>query len=161
MYLNILSKTLNILALISDISSIITSYNFLYQHVSLFNEFNDKFGTLNKDCWIGMFNVKCIVKPSILKAILPIDAISKALVFVKSKYMFLLYNCNDPWIMNFNVIFLLIPTPPIKNKHIGLASIIIFMHNIININLCSSFNCLSKLRYSNFQYFYIYYNLQT
>jgi hypothetical protein len=35
------------------------------------------------------------------------------------------------------------------------------MHNIININLCSSFNCLSKLRYSNFQYFYIYYNLQT
>jgi hypothetical protein len=29
--------------------------------------------------------VECIVKPSILKATLPIDAISKALIFVKSK----------------------------------------------------------------------------
>jgi hypothetical protein len=43
-----------------------------------------------------MFNVECIVKLSILKTILPIDAISKALVFVKSKDMFLLYNRNNP-----------------------------------------------------------------
>jgi len=43
-----------------------------------------------------MFNVECIVKPSILKATLPIDAISKALVFVKSKDMSLLYNYNNP-----------------------------------------------------------------
>jgi hypothetical protein len=43
-----------------------------------------------------MFNAKCIVKPSILKAIIPIDAMSKALIFVKSKDMFLLYNYNNP-----------------------------------------------------------------
>ncbi len=43
-----------------------------------------------------MFNVECIVKPSILKATLHIDAISKALVFVKSKDISLLYNCNNP-----------------------------------------------------------------
>jgi hypothetical protein len=42
-----------------------------------------------------MFDVKCIIKPSILNATLPIDAISKALIFVKSKGMFLLYNCNS------------------------------------------------------------------
>jgi hypothetical protein len=39
---------------------------------------------------------ECIVKPSILKAILPIDAISKALSIVKSKYMSLFYNRNNP-----------------------------------------------------------------
>jgi hypothetical protein len=49
-----------------------------------------KFGKVNKDCWIGMFNNEYIVKPSILKAISPIDAISKALVFVKSEDFF---NC--------------------------------------------------------------------
>jgi hypothetical protein len=43
-----------------------------------------------------MFNVECIVKPSILKVVLPIDAKSKTLVFVKSKYMSLLYNHNTP-----------------------------------------------------------------
>jgi hypothetical protein len=43
-----------------------------------------------------MFNVECIVKLLILKIILPIDAISKALVFFKSKDMFLLYNHNNP-----------------------------------------------------------------
>jgi hypothetical protein len=42
-----------------------------------------------------MFNVKCIVKPSIMKASLLIDAISKDLIFVKSKHMCLLYNCNN------------------------------------------------------------------
>jgi hypothetical protein len=54
---SLLFITLNILTPTSDISSITTNYNCLYQHVSLFNEFNDKFGKLNKDCWIGMFNV--------------------------------------------------------------------------------------------------------
>jgi len=43
-----------------------------------------------------MFNIKCVVKPSILKVILPIDTISKALVFVKPKDMFILYNRNNP-----------------------------------------------------------------
>jgi hypothetical protein len=81
---NILSITLNILTSTSDISSITTSCNCSYQHVSLFNEFDDKFGKLNKDCWIGMFNVKCIVVPSILKTTLLVDVISKTLVFVKS-----------------------------------------------------------------------------
>jgi hypothetical protein len=41
-----------------------------------------------------MFNVEYIVKLSILKISLPINAISKAFVFVKSKYMSLLYNNN-------------------------------------------------------------------
>jgi hypothetical protein len=92
MDLSLLSITLNILTPISDISSITTSYNYSYRHVSLFNESNDKFGKLKKDCWTCMFNVKCITKPSILKAILPIGVISKALVFVKSEDMSLLYN---------------------------------------------------------------------
>jgi hypothetical protein len=61
-------------------------------NVSIFNEFDDKFGKLNKDCWTCMFNVECIVKPSILKTILHIDAISKALVFVKSEDTSLFYN---------------------------------------------------------------------
>jgi hypothetical protein len=43
-----------------------------------------------------MFNVECIVEPSILKATLPIDVINNALVFVKSKDMYLLYNHYDP-----------------------------------------------------------------
>jgi hypothetical protein len=75
MDLNLLSITLNILAPISDISSITTSCNCSYKHVSLFNEFDDKLGKLDKDCWTHMFNAECIIKPSILKAILPIDAI--------------------------------------------------------------------------------------
>jgi len=54
-----------------------------YWHVSLFNEFINKFGKLDKDCWTSMFNDECIIKPSILKAILHVDAISKALVYVK------------------------------------------------------------------------------
>jgi len=80
---NLLFIILNILTPISDISSITTSCNYSYQHVNLFNEFDDKFGKLYKDCWISMFNVECIVKPLILKAILHVDAISKALVFIK------------------------------------------------------------------------------
>ncbi len=82
MDLNLLSITLNTLTPTSDIS-FITTDNCSYQHVSLFNEFDDKFGKLDQDCWTCMFNVECIVKLSILKAILPIDAINKTLVFVK------------------------------------------------------------------------------
>jgi hypothetical protein len=43
-----------------------------------------------------MFDVECIIEPSILKTTLLIDAISKTLVFVKSKDMSLLYNHNNP-----------------------------------------------------------------
>jgi hypothetical protein len=68
-----------------------------------------------------MFSVQCIVKLLILKVVLLIDVISKALVFVKSKDMSLLYNHNNPWIMSFNVNFLLVPAPLVKNKHIGIS----------------------------------------
>ncbi len=76
MDLNLLFITLNILTPTNDISSIKISYNCSYRHVSLFNKYDDKFGKLDKDCWTSMFNAKCIIKPSILKAYLPIDAIS-------------------------------------------------------------------------------------
>ncbi len=68
MNLNLLFITFNILAPTNDISSITTSCNCSYQHASLFIEFVDKFGKLDKDCWTCMFNIKCIIKPSILKA---------------------------------------------------------------------------------------------
>jgi hypothetical protein len=61
-----------------------------------------------------MCNVECIVKPSILKVTLLVDAISKALAFVMSKDMSLLYNYNNPWIMNFNVKVLPILAPLCK-----------------------------------------------
>ncbi len=73
--------------------------------ISLFNKYDDKFDKLDKDCWASMFNVECIVKSSILKVVLLVDGISKALVFVKWEGMYLLYNHNNPWIMSFNVIF--------------------------------------------------------
>jgi hypothetical protein len=72
--------TFNILAPTNDISSIITSYNCSYWHISLFNEFVDKFGKLDKVCWTNMFNVKCIVKPSIMKVDLFVDGINNALI---------------------------------------------------------------------------------
>jgi hypothetical protein len=72
------------------------SCNCSYQHVILFNEFDYKFGKLSKDFWIGMFNVKCIIKPSILKTTLLVDATSNALVFIWLKNMSLPYNCNYP-----------------------------------------------------------------
>jgi len=50
MDLSLLFITLNIVVPTSDISSITTSYNCSYRHVNLFNEFDDKFGKLNKDC---------------------------------------------------------------------------------------------------------------
>ncbi len=77
--------TFNILTPTSDISSSTTSCNYSYWHVSLFNEF----GKLDKICWTNMFNVKYIVKPSIMKAVLLVDAINKALIFVKSKHVFI------------------------------------------------------------------------
>jgi hypothetical protein len=64
MDLSLLYITLNIIAP----KSITISYNCSYQHVSLFNENNDKFGKLDKDCWTSMFNAEFIIKPLILKA---------------------------------------------------------------------------------------------
>jgi hypothetical protein len=55
-----------------------------------------KFGKLDKDYWTSMFNAESIVKLLILKAALHVDAISKALVFVKLEEMSLLYNRNNP-----------------------------------------------------------------
>jgi len=52
-----LSITLNILALIIDISSITTNYNCSYQHVSLFNESDNKFSKLDKN-YLDMY-VRC------------------------------------------------------------------------------------------------------
>ncbi len=68
-----------------------------------------------------MFNAEFIIKLSILKVVLPTDAINKALVFVKLKDMPLLYNRNNPWIMNLNVKVLLVLTPLVKNKHINVS----------------------------------------
>ncbi len=48
MDLSLLFITLNILAPKNDISSITTSYNCSYRHVNLFNEFDNKFGKLDK-----------------------------------------------------------------------------------------------------------------
>jgi len=100
MNLILLSIKLNVIASINDISPITTNCNFSYLHVSLINESNDRFGKLDNDYWIGMFNVECLVKSSILNATLCIDVVNKALVFVKSKDMSLLYNRNNPLIMN-------------------------------------------------------------
>ncbi len=50
MDLSLLFIILNILTPTNDISFITTSCNCSYQHVNLFNEFDDKFGKLNKDC---------------------------------------------------------------------------------------------------------------
>ncbi len=71
--------------------------NHSYELVSLFNEYNDKFGKLYKDCWMGMFNAEYIdIKSTILKVDLPMDAIGRTLFFIEFKYMSLLYNCNNP-----------------------------------------------------------------
>ncbi len=71
--------------------------NCSYEFVNLFNEYNDKFGKLDKDCWIGMFNVEYIdFKSTIFKVDIPMDVIGITLVFIKFKYMSLLYNRNNP-----------------------------------------------------------------
>jgi hypothetical protein len=43
-----------------------------------------------------MFDVECIFKLLKLKATLVMYVISRALVFVKSKDMLVLYDCNNP-----------------------------------------------------------------
>jgi hypothetical protein len=137
MDLNLLSITFNIHAPTNDILFITTSCNYSYQHVNLFNEFVDKFDKLDKDYWTCMFNVECIIKPSILKVVLPIDAINKSLVFVKSKDMFLLYNCNNFLITYFNVKVLLVSTSHVKNKQINI----------------SKYNCFLCIMSSNYLFF--------
>jgi len=94
-----------------------------------------------------MFNVECIVILSILKATLHIDAISKALVFVKLQYVFIIRR-------NFNYEFqyksFTNSNTPCQNKHIGVFGYNYFLCiTSSNINLCSSSNYLSKLWYSN------------
>ncbi len=79
--------------------------------MNLFNEFVDKFGKLDKDYWTSMFNVECIIKPSIMKSTFLVDVINKVLVFVKLKDLSFLYNYNNPWITCFNVKVLLVLTP--------------------------------------------------
>jgi len=54
-------------------------------YINLFNESVNKFGRLDKDCWICEFNAECIIKPLILKATLFVDAISKAKWFLLSQ----------------------------------------------------------------------------
>jgi hypothetical protein len=122
-----------------------TSCNCSYRHVSLFNESDDRFGKLDKDYWTSMFNAECIIKSSILKAILHVDAISKALVFFKSKDMSLLYKRNNSWIMSFNIKNLLILAPPVKNKHIDVSGYNYFLCiTSSNIDFFSPFHCLNK-----------------
>ncbi len=53
------------------------------------------FEKLNMDFCIGMFNIKFIVKPLILKVISHVDTISKTLVFVKDKNISLVYDRNN------------------------------------------------------------------
>ncbi len=85
-------------------------------------EYNDTFGKLDKDCWMGMFNVEYIdFKSTILKVDIPMDAIGITLVFIKFKYIFLLYNRNNPWIISFNIKVYQFQQPPIKNKQIGVS----------------------------------------
>jgi hypothetical protein len=71
---------------------------------------------------MSMFNVEYIdIKSTILKIDLSMDAIGTTLVFIKFKYMSLLYNCNTPWIINFNVKVYHFQQPAIKNKQIGVS----------------------------------------
>jgi hypothetical protein len=127
MNLNLLFITLGILTPTSDTSFTTTSCNCSYWHVSIFNESNDKFGKLNKDCWTSMFYVESIIKPSILKATLLMNAINRAFVFVKFLNILLLYNHNNHFIIDFNVKFLVIPTPSIIiNKYVHQGTIVFY-----------------------------------
>jgi len=109
----------NIIAFTKDISSIITSCNCSYQHVSLLLKIDDKFDRFVNVYWIDMFNVKCIIWPSILNATFSINAISNALIFVQFDDRSLLYSRNKPWIISFKVKNLPIPAPLIKYIFIG------------------------------------------
>jgi hypothetical protein len=110
----------NIIAFTKDISSIITSCNCSYQHVSLLLKIDDKFDRFVNVYWIAMFNVKCIIWPSILNATFSINAISNALIFVQFDDRSLLYSRNKPWIISFKVNNLPIPAPLIKYIFIGI-----------------------------------------
>ncbi len=96
MNLNLLSITLCISTLKSDIPCITTNYNCSYQHVSLLIKYNDKFGKVDNDCWTTMFDIGCIARPSLLNVVLPIDAMNKILTFVKFKDMSFVYICISP-----------------------------------------------------------------
>jgi len=132
---NQLSIALNILARIRNISFKLQLVNYSYWHVSLFKEFNDKIDKFVNVCWIGMFNVECIVWPSILNVILLVDAISNVLIFVKFNDRSLLYSHIKPWIINFKPKVLLVRTLHIKNLCIGILGYIFFPYMILsNIN---------------------------
>jgi hypothetical protein len=88
---NLLSITLCISTLKSDIPCITTNCNCSYQHVNLLNKYNNKFGKLNNDYYTTMLNIECIVRPSLLNAVLFINAMNKALTFVKFKDMSFVY----------------------------------------------------------------------
>lgn len=128
---NLLLIALNILEPTNDISSNPTSCNCSCQHVNLFNELNDKFGKLNNDCWTCIFNIECIIIPSILNTNLLVNTMNIVLIFVKFKYMCLFYNHNNVWIISWKVKFLLVPTPTIKNKWIDELRYNFSMHNVI------------------------------
>jgi hypothetical protein len=74
-----------------------------------------------------------------------VDAISNVFVFVKFEKNKILYDHNNPWIISFNVKNLQVLTPPIKNKQINVLGFNYFLCIIsININIFSSFKCLTK-----------------
>ncbi len=66
MNLNLLSITLCISTLKSGIPCITTNCNCSYQHLTLLNKYNDKFGKLDNDFKTSMFNIECIIRPSLL-----------------------------------------------------------------------------------------------
>jgi len=77
-----------------------------------------------------LFKVECIVWLSMLNATLLVNAMSKALTFIKSNDRFLLYNCNNPWNISFKIKNLPIPTPLIKNKCIRIFKYIFSIYNM-------------------------------
>jgi hypothetical protein len=64
--------------------------------VNLFEESNDRFNMLVNVCWTNMFKVQLLFDHPILNVALFVDAMNKKIIFVKSNYRFLLYNCNSP-----------------------------------------------------------------
>jgi hypothetical protein len=65
--------------------------------------------------------------------------------------MSLLYDYNNPWIINCKIKVLPIPASHIKNKQISISWYNYFLCiTSLNIDFGYSFNCLSELWYSNF-----------
>jgi hypothetical protein len=58
---------MNIWAPIDNISSMMTSYNYSCLQISQLKQSYDKLDKFNKDWLMGIFNVECIITPSILK----------------------------------------------------------------------------------------------